>query len=63
MSDYFPRKKIKDYTTLELINLLNNYENISYHKKSNLSLELLRRMNEITPLLPKEEDWGNPLTP
>lgn len=58
-------KKVRDFTNGELVFYLNRNQDIRPAYLIEIISEILRRMNEKTPLLPKEEevDWGNPLTP
>lgn len=58
-------KKVRDFTNEELIFYLNRNEDIRPSYLIEIISEILRRMDEKTPLLPEEEevDWGNPLTP
>lgn len=58
-------KKVRDFTNEELIFYLNRNEDIRPSYLIEVISEILRRMDEKTPLLPEEEevDWGNPLTP
>lgn len=58
-------RSLHDYTDEELISYLNNNMTTDLSMMSGLLSEILRRMNEKSPILPKKEDvdWGNPLTP
>lgn len=58
-------KKVRDFTNEELIFYLNRNEDIRPSYMIEIISEILRRMDEKTPLLPEEDevDWGNPLTP
>lgn len=58
-------KSLKEYTNEELILFLNRNEVTELSRMAGIVSEILRRMNEIKPLLPKEveSDWANPLVP
>lgn len=55
----------KSLTDKELIAYLNTTESIDASYLVVIMSEILRRMNEKSPLLTREEqnEWGNPLTP
>ena len=46
-----PRKSLKDYTNEELITFLDNNECVELNMLTGFVAEILRRMNEETPLL------------
>jgi len=56
---------LREYTNAELIELLQHNNTLELRCLSGILSEILRRMNEISPLLPlkEEQDWGNPITP
>ena len=58
-----PYKNLCDYTDEELIDIINNNGIIELKRMAGYVSEILRRMNERSPLLRKEEDtdWANPL--
>jgi len=57
-------RSLPDYTNEELIGYLNNNMTTDLSMMAGLLSEILRRMNERSPLLPEDnQDWGNPLTP
>lgn len=57
-------KSLPDYTNEELMFYINNNMTVDLSMMAGILSEILRRMNQIKPLLPEEEkDWGNPLTP
>ncbi len=58
-------KRLRDYTNIELISRLDQNDPTDLEELAALRAELLRRMNEKTPIFPNEEiiDWGNPIIP
>lgn len=64
MKKFITLKSLKDYKNEELIEYLNNNQVIDLMEMSGIMSEILRRMNRIRPLFPKDDtDWANPLTP
>jgi hypothetical protein len=51
-----PRKRLRDYTNEELIEIINDNENVDLYTVSGYLSEILRRMNENSPIFPKEVD-------
>ena len=49
-------KSLRDYSNNELINLLNENEKEELIKMAGVVSEILRRMNEVRPLLQKDEE-------
>lgn len=63
MKKLIPYKSLRNYTNAELMSYLRDNECTDLSMMSGLLSEILRRMNEIKPLLDEEnQDWGNPLT-
>lgn len=57
-------RSLRDYTNEELISYLNNNMTTDLQMMAGLMSEILRRMNEKSPLLTSEdEDWGSPIVP
>ncbi len=48
------KDSLKDYTNQELINYINNNDINDLTMMSGITSEILRRMNDISPLLPIE---------
>jgi len=58
-------KPIQEISNEQLISFLylDRYSALSFHPNE-IICEVLKRMNDVSPLLPIEEiDWGNPITP
>jgi len=58
-------KSLRDFTDEELIYYINNNETTDFSRLTGAMSEILRRMNEKNPILPKKDqtDLANPITP